>query len=116
MHTSHHPELFYKHQNGELWMGDSIEWLKKLNKNSVDLIFADPPYNIRKANWDSFETHEKYLEWSMSWIEQSARVLKSTGTLYVCGFSEIIADIVSPCLKKFKGLRWIIWHYKTKQI
>ena len=43
------PELFYQHQNGELWLGDSIEWLKGLEENSVDLIFADPPYNIKKA-------------------------------------------------------------------
>ena len=111
---SEKPELFYKHPNGELWLGDSIEWLKSLESNSVDLVFADPPYNIKKADWDKFETHEKYLEWSMVWIEQCARVLKPNGTLFVCGFSEIIADLVAPCLKHFKGMRWIVWHYKNK--
>lgn len=110
----HGPQLFYKHPHGELFLGDSIEWLKNLETNSVDLVFADPPYNIKKADWDSFETHEKYLEWSMLWIKEAARVLKPTGTLYVCGFSEIIADLVSPCLKYFKSMRWIIWHYKNK--
>ncbi len=108
------PTLFYKHNKGELWVGDSIAWLKTLANNSVDLVFADPPYNINKADWDKFETHEKYLEWSLMWIEQAARILKPTGTLFVCGFSEIIADLVSPSLKYFKGLRWIIWHYKNK--
>ncbi|MBM3436717.1 MAG: site-specific DNA-methyltransferase [Bacteroidetes bacterium] len=108
------PSLFYKPNDGELWLGECIEWLKMLHDNSADLVFADPPYNINKADWDKFETHEKYLEWSLQWIEQAARVLKPTGTLFVCGFSEIIADFVSPCLKYFKSVRWIIWHYKNK--
>jgi site-specific DNA-methyltransferase (adenine-specific) len=108
------PSLFYKEPYGELWLGDSIEWLKTLGDNTIDLVFADPPYNIHKADWDKFETHEKYLEWSLQWIEQAARTLKPSGTLFVCGFSEIIADLVSPCLKYFKSVRWIIWHYKNK--
>src|SRR6266446_1841201 len=109
LYQSEKPELFYKHPNGELWLGGSIEWLKSQQPNSVDLIFADPPYNLKKADWDSFESHEKYVEWSMLWIEQAAKVLKPNGTMYVCGFSEIIADFAPECLKYFKGgIRWII--------
>jgi site-specific DNA-methyltransferase (adenine-specific) len=108
------PSVFYKHPNGELWNGDSIEWLKSLEPESVDLIFADPPYNIKKADWDTFESQEKYINWSMQWIEQAARVLKPTGTLFICGFSEILADLKHPASKLFKSCRWIIWHYKNK--
>lgn len=108
------PQLYYKHQNGELWLGDSIEYLKSLPSLSIDLIFADPPYNIKKADWDSFESQEAYIKWSMLWIEQAARVLKDTGTLYICGFSEILADLKHPASKFFKGCRWIVWHYKNK--
>jgi site-specific DNA-methyltransferase (adenine-specific) len=39
----------YEHLNGTLFEGDSIEWLKNLDTESVDLIFADPPYNIKNA-------------------------------------------------------------------
>ncbi|HQZ23857.1 MAG TPA: DNA methyltransferase, partial [Flavobacterium sp.] len=87
------PTIFYQHQQGELWQGDSIEWLKSLPDESVDMIFADPPYNIKKADWDTFESQEEYIKFSMKWIEQSARVLKPTGTLFICGFSEILADL-----------------------
>jgi site-specific DNA-methyltransferase (adenine-specific) len=38
----------YEHKNGSLFEGDSIEWLQSLESQSVDLIFADPPYNIKK--------------------------------------------------------------------
>ena len=111
---SEDPQLFYKHQSGELWRGDSIKWLKSVKSKSIDLIFADPPYNIKKADWDTFESQEAYIKWSMQWIEQSSRVLKDNGTLYVCGFSEILADLKHPASKHFKSSRWIVWHYKNK--
>ncbi|MFA5782760.1 MAG: DNA methyltransferase [Bacteroidales bacterium] len=106
--------VFYKHPNGALYKGNSIEWLNSLKNESVDLIFADPPYNIKKADWDSFESQEEYIKWSMLWIEQASRILKPSGTLYVCGFSEILADLKHPASKYFKSCRWIIWHYKNK--
>jgi len=107
-------KIFYQHPNGKLWQGDSIEWLKTLPNESVDLVFADPPYNIKKADWDTFESQEEYIKFSMKWIEQAARVLKPTGTLFICGFSEILADLKHPASKLFKSCRWIIWHYKNK--
>jgi site-specific DNA-methyltransferase (adenine-specific) len=108
------PTLFYEHPNGELFVGDAIAWLQTIPTASVDLIFADPPYNLNKAEWDSFDSQEKYVVWSLQWIEQAARVLKPEGTLYICGFSEILADIKLPALRFFKGCRWIVWHYKNK--
>jgi site-specific DNA-methyltransferase (adenine-specific) len=108
------PALFYQHPHGTLFVGDSIQWLSSLESNSVNLIIADPPYNINKAEWDTFESQEAYVEWSLLWIEQAARVLKPNGTLYVCGFSEILADIKLPALKFFAGCRWLVWHYKNK--
>ena len=112
--NDNNPVIIYKHPNGSLYRGNSIEWLKSLESESVDLIFADPPYNINKADWDNFENQEEYIKWSMRWIEQASRILKPTGSLYVCGFSEILADLKHPASKYFKSCRWIIWHYKNK--
>ncbi len=106
--------LIYEHKNGSLYQGDSIKWLKSLETESVNLIFADPPYNINKADWDKFESQERYIEWSMQWIKEASRVLKKTGTLYVCGFSEILADLKHPSMKYFKSCKWIVWYYKNK--
>ncbi|WNZ46082.1 site-specific DNA-methyltransferase [Leptolyngbya boryana CZ1] len=108
------PNLFYTHDNGQLWLGDAVEWLKSLPSESIDLVFADPPYNLKKAEWDSFESQKLYLEWSLQWIEQVARILKPTGTFYICGFSEILADLKLPASQFFQGCRWLIWHYKNK--
>jgi len=85
-----------------------------LETETADLVFADPPYNLKKAEWDNFASHEHYVEWSREWLEQAARVLKKTGTLYVCGFSEILADVKVAAMPFFKGCRWIVWHYKNK--
>jgi len=109
-----HPDLFYSHPNGEISVGDSIAWLSFMKSESIDLIFADPPYNIKKAEWDTFESQQEYVNWSLKWIEQASRVLKPNGTLYVCGFSEILADLRLPASQFFKGCRWLIWHYKNK--
>ena len=107
-------QVHYEHPNGKLFLGDSTEWLKTLESDSVDLVFADPPYNIKKAEWDTFESQEAYIQWSISWIKETARVLKNTGSLYVCGFSEILADLKHPSSKYFNSCRWLVWNYRNK--
>jgi site-specific DNA-methyltransferase (adenine-specific) len=107
-------QLHYEHANGRLYCGDSILWLKSLEAESVDLVFADPPYNAKKAKWDTFESDSHYVEWSRVWLEQAARVLKPNGTLYVCGFSELLADVKVAANPFFEGCRWLVWHYKNK--
>src|SRR5215469_12365295 len=104
----------YIRKNGLLFTGNSLHWLKMIETNSIDLIFADPPYNIQKAAWDRFDSQEQYISWSIDWIRESSRILKPTGTLYICGFSEILADLKHPAMRFFQGCRWIVWHYKNK--
>lgn len=106
--------LHYEHPNGKLYQGDCVPWLASLETGSVDLVFADPPYNINKAEWDSFESQEHYIRWSLRWIEQSARILKPTGSLYICGFSEILADLKHPASRHFRACRWLVWYYRNK--
>lgn len=107
-------QLQYDHANGQLYQGDAIAWLQSLDAGSVDLIVADPPYNIKKAAWDCFESQEQYVQWSLQWIQEAARVLQPAGSLYICGFSEILADLKHPASRYFQGCRWLVWYYKNK--
>ena len=107
-------QLQYQHPNGSLFAGDSLTWLKSLTTHSVDLVFADPPYNIGKADWDVFESQQTYIDWSLAWIKEASRVLKPNGSLYVCGFSEILADLKYLAASNFDSCRWLVWHYKNK--
>jgi len=106
--------LQYSHPHGQLFQGDCVAWLRSLEADSVDLIFADPPYNAKKAEWDTFDSQEQYVEWSIHWIREAARVLKPTGSMYICGFSEILADLRLPVSRFFQGCRWLVWHYRNK--
>ena len=81
--------------------GETIEELKNLPDNSVDLIFADPPYNLQldqnlyrpnnskvdavDDEWDQFESFEEYDKFSHAWLKEAQRVLKPTGTIWVIG-------------------------------
>lgn len=105
---------FYSTKLGTLFNYDAIWFLKTLESNSVDLIFADPPYNIKKAEWDTFSSQKEYIDWSMHWITEAHRVLKKTGSLYICGFSEILADIKWSASPLFKGCKWLVWFYRNK--
>jgi len=105
---------YFETDYGELYNEDVVKFFKSLNNNSVDLIFADPPYNIKKAEWDTFSSQKEYVDWSMQWIEEAQRVLRKTGSLYVCGFSEILADIKWSAAKLFKGCKWLVWFYRNK--
>jgi site-specific DNA-methyltransferase (adenine-specific) len=107
-------EPFFESEYGKLYQYDAIEFLKTLENESVDLIFADPPYNIKKAEWDTFTSQKDYIEWSMEWIKEAHRVLKKTGSLYVCGFSEILADIKWASSNLFRGCKWLVWFYRNK--
>jgi len=105
---------FYTTAYGKLYNYDVLEFLKHIESDSIDLVFADPPYNIKKAEWDTFSSQKAYVEWSMEWITEAHRVLKSTGSLYICGFSEILADIKWSAAHLFKGCKWLIWFYRNK--
>ena len=93
---------------------DVLDFLNQLEDNSVDLIFADPPYNINKAEWDTFESQSKYVDWSKSWIEVGRKKTYKKGSLYICGFSEILADLKWAASSLFKGCKWLVWFYRNK--
>ena len=110
---SESPPIF-ESQFGKLYNLDVIEFFETLEDSSVDLIFADPPYNIKKAQWDTFANQKEYVDWSLKWIRHAKRVLKNTGSLYICGFSEILADLKWAAAPMFKGCKWLVWYYRNK--
>ncbi len=108
------PKLAHATPLGELWRCDVMDLLGKLEDASVDLIVTDPPYAIAKAEWDEFESLEAYVEWCDGWLTEMARVIAPHGSAYVCGFSEILAEIKVRSAKRFASCRWLVWYYKNK--
>lgn len=85
----------------DVYLGNCLELLKDVPDGSVDLIFADPPYNLQLKGdlyrpnqtkvdgvfdeWDRFESFEEYDEFTTKWLTECKRVLKDTGTIWVIG-------------------------------
>jgi site-specific DNA-methyltransferase (adenine-specific) len=72
---------------------DCIETLKTMKEQSVDLIFADPPYNLGKDfgnGSDSWDDKTEYLKWCYAWIDECFRVLKDNGTFYMMNSTQNI--------------------------
>jgi len=96
-------------------LGDAVEELRKLPSNSCDVIIIDPPYNIGKNFGNNLDRRElnEYVSWCKEWINESIRVMKPSGTMFIYGFSEILAylSVEIPINK-----RWLIWHYTNKNV
>ncbi|MGQ9608623.1 MAG: DNA-methyltransferase [bacterium] len=100
------------------FLGDCIEIMKTLPDKSVDLVFADPPFNIG-IKYDIHNDnmpYEEYYKWSEKWISEIHRLLKDNGTIYVAIGDEFAAEI-NIILKKlgFHFRNWIIWYYTFGQ-
>ncbi len=68
--------------------GDCIKLMKELPDESVDLIIADPPYNLGKDfgnDSDKWDDVHKWVNWSKTWIDECKRVLKPSGSLFIYG-------------------------------
>lgn len=93
--------------------GDCIIKMREMSAESVDIIICDPPYNIGKdfGNDSDKQKMDEYLLWCDEWITECIRILKPKGTLYIYGFSEILAFIR---VRININVRWIIWHYTNK--
>src|SRR3989339_897530 len=99
----------------QIILGDAIQELKKLPDESCDVIIIDPPYNIGKDFGNNIDKRElkEYVSWCKEWINESIRVMKPEGTMFIYGFSEILAylSVEIPI-----QIRWLIWHYTNKNV
>jgi site-specific DNA-methyltransferase (adenine-specific) len=97
--------------------GDTIKILPTLDADSAQIIIADPPYNIGKdfGNNSDKQPMDEYLLWCEQWIKECLRILKPNGTMFIYGFSEILALILSKVPYNINR-RWIVWHYTNKNV
>lgn len=94
--------------------GDCIAGMQQLPAGSIDLAFADPPFNIG-YEYDVYNDQlgrEKYLDWSRQWISEVYRALKSDGTFWLAIGDEYAAELkVLSQEIGFHPRSWVIWYY-----
>ena len=100
---------------GGLIQGDCLEGLRRLESGSVDLAFADPPFNIgyKYDVYDDRQGADAYLDWTRAWTREVARVLKPDGTFWLAIGDEFAAEL-KMIVHRELGLSprsWVIWYY-----
>jgi len=95
--------------------GDALNLFKNIESGTVDLIIADPPYNLGKdyGNNHDLKGFDEYLDFTRNWFKETHRVLKKTGSIYVfmgVRFISYLYDILDREFKMFFN-SWITWHY-----
>ena len=93
-------KTYYSKPGFSLYLGDSLSFLEELPENSVDMVFADPPYflssgsfschsgkrvSVKKGDWDLSGGVQKNFEFHLQWIKACRRILKPNGTIWISG-------------------------------
>ncbi len=99
----------------EILQGDAIVLLHKLPAESIDVLIADPPYNLGKNYGNNLDLRgfDDYLHFSRAWLAEAKRLLKPTGTLY-CFMGVRFISYLYDILEREMGMyfnSWITWHY-----
>ncbi|MGD1087449.1 MAG: adenine-specific DNA-methyltransferase [Verrucomicrobiota bacterium] len=110
----------FSNDDHTIFHGDAMKVLQvDVKDSSVDLIFADPPYNIGKqfSNFcDRWESDEDYAAWCYRWIELCIAKLKPTGTIYLMTSTQAMPHLDLFIRKKLTILSRIIWHYDSSGV
>lgn len=95
--------------------GDCIAQMEKLPEGSIDLAFADPPFNIgyKYDVYDDRRSVDEYLDWSEAWMKQVHRVLKDTGSFWLAIGDEFAAELKVLATRNlgFHCRNWVVWYY-----
>jgi site-specific DNA-methyltransferase (adenine-specific) len=98
-----------------VYQGDCVARLAELDEASVDLAFADPPFNIG-YDYDVYHdrhTYDAYLDWTQQWMRGVVRALRADGTFWIAIGDEYAAEIKMIAQREL-GLScrsWVIWYY-----
>ncbi len=101
-------------------LGDALAQLSdSIPDGSVDLVFADPPYNIGKRfanSVDKWPSDAEYAKWCEQWLDISIRKLKENGSLYVMSSTQCMPYLDLYLRKRLSILSRIVWHYDSSGV
>lgn len=103
-------EAAFRTEYGELYNCDCMDVLREIDNDTVDLVFADPPFNLSKQYGEDFndEVSEKeYLEWTEKWLEECVRVLKPGGSIFVYNIPHWSTHIANILDRYMNFRHWI---------
>ncbi len=95
--------------------GDCLEIMNKLPDNSVDITFADPPFNLRKKynGYRDNKDFTSYLDWCRQWIYEMVRITKPTGSIFIHNIPKWLTYYAEMLNKIADFKHWISWDAPT---
>jgi site-specific DNA-methyltransferase (adenine-specific) len=105
----------YQTNLGRLYRGDCINLMKSLANDSVDLIFADPPFNLSKeyeSGIDDNLSEDAYIDWMHEWISEATRILKPGGSLFVYNIPKWSTETATILNKYLEFRHWISLNFR----
>lgn len=95
----------------QIYHSDCFDFISRLNDESIDLVIADPPYNLSKAVWDTFRNEEEFFSFSFRWMDAIIPKIRMTGSLYIFNTPYNSSYFLQHLVDK--GLffqNWITWN------
>lgn len=91
--------------------GDCLELMKNIPSNSIDMTFADPPFNLKKKynHYEDSKEKTEYLEWCNTWMSEMVRITKSTGSIFVHNIPRWLTYFTEHLNKIAYFRHWIAW-------
>ncbi len=110
----------FENGNHKIFWGDAIKVLEnQIADNSIDLIFADPPYNIGKSfngYKEKWSSDEEYLKWCYKWLDLCIKKLKPSGSFYVMTATQFMPNFDIYLQQKIQILSRIVWFYDSSGV
>ncbi|MGG4266187.1 DNA-methyltransferase [Peribacillus simplex] len=107
---------FFSTSLGELYNGNCIELLKQVPDNSVDCVFADPPFNLNKeydTGVNDKLMYSEYINWCIKWLDECVRVLKPGGSLFIYNIPKWHTYLSNYLDQKLNFWSWIAVDMKS---
>ena len=99
-----------KLQKNKIYNLDCFDFISRLEDESVDLFVLDPPYNMKKGDWDDFKSEKEFFEFTFNWIDKAVPKLKKNGSIYIFNTPYNCAFILKHLVeKKLNFQNWITW-------
>lgn len=95
--------------------GDCLELLKEIPDNTIDMTFADPPFNLKKGynNYKDSLKFQEYIEWCEMWIIEMVRITKPTGSILLHNIPKWLTYFATILNKYANFKHWITWDAPT---
>lgn len=105
-----HPDIALETEYGRLYRGDCLDLLSHIDNDTFDLVFADPPFNLKKLYPSLINDNlhpSKYIAWCEIWLEECIRTLKEGGSLFIWNLPKWNTYLAEYLNKRLTFRNWI---------